>query len=206
MAVSALHAGGLSAQIPGWLAELYPERDAKPLLAMLDKNLRCPPTSSLGRLFDAAAGLLGLRAESFFEGQAAMELEGLALNYGEVPPKRALYEIREGMLDFTPLLITFKDCHDKGYGAALFHATVAAGLAEWLLLAPQECFLRGAVNRENVGKIVVGGGCAMNGVLMQLLRGYLESAGVTMFEAKQVPPNDGGLALGQALIARQMRS
>jgi hydrogenase maturation protein HypF len=206
MAVSALHAGGLSAQIPGWLAERYPGRDAKPLLAMLDKNLRCPPTSSLGRLFDAAAGLLGLRAESLFEGQAAMELEGLALNYGAVPPKRALYEIREGLLDFTPLLITFKDCHDKGYGAALFHATVAAGLAEWLLVTPQECLLRGGGNRENAGKIVVGGGCAMNGVLMRLLRGYLESAGVTMFEAKQVPPNDGGLALGQALIARQMRS
>ena len=206
MAVSALHAGGMSAQIPDWLARHYPERDAKPLLAMLDKNLRCPPSSSLGRLFDAAAGLLGLRAESLYEGQAAMELEGLALNYGAVPPNRALYEIHEGLLDFTRLLITFKDCHDKGYGAALFHATVAAGLAEWLLLAPQECFLRGAVNRENAGKIVVGGGCAMNGVLMQFLRGYLESAGVTMFEAKQLPPNDGGLALGQALIARQMRS
>jgi hydrogenase maturation protein HypF len=191
MAVSALHAGGLSAQVPDWLARTYPERDARPLLAMLAKKLRCPPTSSLGRCFDAAAGLLGLRAESHYEGQAAMELEGLAVRHGDVPPRRDLYEIRDGVLDFLP------DSAEQGAAAALFHATLAAGLAEWLLAA---------VNREKIGKIVVGGGCAMNGLLMRLLRRHLEAGGVTMLEAQQVPPNDGGLALGQAWVARQMRS
>jgi hydrogenase maturation protein HypF len=197
MAVSALHAGGLSEQVPEWLAKTYPERDARPLLAMLDKKLRCPPTSSLGRWFDAAAGLLGVCAESLYEGQAAMRLEGLALHHGEVEPRRDLYEIRAGVLDFIPLLKTFPDYPDKSYGAALFHATLAAGLAEWLLVT---------VNRENIGKIVVGGGCALNGLLMRLLRGHLEAGGATLFEAKQLPPNDGGLALGQAWVARQMRS
>ena len=197
MAVSALHAGGLSAQVPDWLARTYPERDARPLLAMLAKKLRCPPTSSLGRWFDAAAGLLGLRAESHYEGQAAMELEGLSVRHGEVPPRRDLYEIRDGVLDFLPLLKILPDSAEQGAGAALFHATLAAGLAEWLLAA---------VNREKIGKIVVGGGCAMNGLLMRLLRRHLEAGGAVMLEAQQVPPNDGGLALGQAWVARQMRS
>lgn len=193
MAVSALHAAGLSAQVPAWLAQRYPERDAKPLLAMLDKNLRCPPTSSLGRLFDAAAGLLGLRAESLYEGQAAMELEGLAVTHGSVQPLPGGMVLKENIADFSPLLMALRDCNDPGYGAALFHATLAAGLAEWLMVT---------VDREKCSKIAIGGGCAMNGVLMSALRKQLSAVGITVLEAAQAPANDGGLALGQAWLAR----
>jgi hydrogenase maturation protein HypF len=193
MAVSALHAGGMSAQIPGWLARHYPERDAKPLLAMLDKNLRCPPTSSLGRLFDAAAGLLGLRAESLYEGQAAMELEGLAATHGTVQPLVGGMVLNEHVADFSPLLLALAACNDPGYGAALFHATLANGLADWLTVT---------VNCEKLSKIAIGGGCAMNSVLMTALRQQLFNAGITVLEANQAPANDGGLALGQAWLAR----
>ena len=194
MAVAALHGAGLCGAVAGWLNKHYPERDAGPLLAMLAQDLRCPPTSSLGRWFDAAAGLLGLRAESRYEGQAAMELEGLAAAHG---PELALpggYAIRDGELDFSPLLPILLECDDPGHGAALFHGTVAAGLTEWALVA---------VDREKEAKIAVGGGCAMNAVLMSGLRRHLDDAGVTLLEARQAPPNDGGLALGQGWVARR---
>jgi hydrogenase maturation protein HypF len=62
MAVAALHGAGLGYRITNWLKKNWPERDAGPLLTMLARDLRCPPTTSLGRWFDAAAGILGLRA------------------------------------------------------------------------------------------------------------------------------------------------
>jgi hydrogenase maturation protein HypF len=94
MAVSALHAAGLAGRIPDWLRRTGWERDAGPLLAMLARDLRCPPTTSLGRWFDAAAGLLGLRAEARYEGQAAMELEGLAAAHGPVAPQPGGWRLR----------------------------------------------------------------------------------------------------------------
>ena len=105
--------------------------------------------------------------------------------------------MRGPVADFTPLLSRLADCAAAPYGAALFHATLAAGLAEWLLAA---------VNRENVAKIAIGGGCAMNAVLMSALRQHLEAQGVVVFEAQRAPPNDGGLALGQGWVARHTRN
>ncbi|MDP3538414.1 MAG: carbamoyltransferase HypF [Azonexus sp.] len=195
MAVSALYGAGMEYRIGGWLKQYYPKRDAAPLLIMLSRNLRCPPTSSLGRWFDAAAGLLGLRDEAQYEGQAAMELEGLAARHGPVEPVVGGYRLSDQHeLDFSPMLLALLACPDAALGAAQFHATVAAGLAEWLIAA---------VDREKVAKIVVGGGCAMNAVLMSALSRQLKAAGLTQFEAQQAPPNDGGLALGQAWLARR---
>ncbi|MGA9394157.1 MAG: carbamoyltransferase HypF, partial [Azonexus sp.] len=167
------------------------------LAMMLERQINCPPTSSLGRLFDAAAGLLGLRAEARYEGQAAMELEGLAAAYGAVAPLQDGMRLCDGIADFTPLLSRLADCADAPYGAALFHATVASGLADWANVA---------VDREKVAKTVVGGGCAMNAILMAALRRHFEARGVMLFEARLAPPNDGGLALGQGSVARGTRN
>ena len=195
MAVSALHGAGFGYRVGAWLKQHYPERDAGPLLTMLARDLRCPSTTSLGRWFDAAAGILGLRAEMRYEGQAAMELEGLVAACGPVAPLAGGWQVRNGVLDFSPLVPALLDCANLAYGAALFHATLAAGLAEWALVA---------VDRQKGAKIAVGGGCALNAVLMSALRGHLETAGVTLLEARQAPPNDGGLALGQGWVARRM--
>jgi hydrogenase maturation protein HypF len=195
LAVSALHDAGLGERILGWLKKHFPERDAGPLLAMLARDLRCPPTSSLGRYFDAVAGLLGVRAVASYEGQAAMELEGLAVAYGPVAPLVGGFQIIDGVLDFFPLLAALLEIDDTGSGAALFHATLGAGLAEWLLAASRQ---------EKVMSIAIGGGCAMNAVLMAGLRQRLETAGLIVLEARQAPPNDGGLALGQGWVARKM--
>jgi hydrogenase maturation protein HypF len=194
MGLAALHVAGMSYRIGGWLKQHYPEREGAPLITMLDRNLRCPPTSSLGRWFDAAAGLLGVREMAHYEGQAAMELEGLAAAYGAVAPLKNGFLLHDGQLDLTPLIPALLVCHDKAEGAALFHATVAAGLAAWALAA---------VNGEKQQKIAIAGGCAMNVVLTDALRQHLANAGVELLEARQAPPNDGGLALGQAWVARQ---
>ncbi|MBL8429537.1 MAG: carbamoyltransferase HypF [Dechloromonas sp.] len=203
MAVSALHGAGLGYRVGGWIKQYYPTRDPGPLLTMLSRRLRCPSTTSLGRWFDAAAGLLGVRDIMHFEGQAAMELEGLAARYGPVEPLPGGYVLRDDgtILDFSPLLPALLGCKDDAaYGAALFHATVAAGLADWTIAT---------VDREKGLKlkgesVAIGGGCAMNTVLMAALRSKLHAADIDLLEARQAPPNDGGLALGQAWIARQM--
>ena len=195
MAVSALHGAGLADEIGRWLQATWPQRDAGPLLMLLSRNLRCPPTTSLGRWFDAAAGLLGVCDTMAFEGQAAMALEGLAARHGPLPPLVGGYRLHDGgrVLDLSPLLAALREASDPAAGAALFHATLAAGLADWALAG-----LHPAGSRT----LAVGGGCAMNAVLMAALRDRLAEAGVSLLEARQAPPNDGGLALGQGWLAR----
>ncbi|HZX31447.1 MAG TPA: carbamoyltransferase HypF [Rhodocyclaceae bacterium] len=195
MAASALFACGRRSEIAGFIARRYPERDGGRLCQMLEKGFNCPATTSLGRLFDAAAGLLGLRAEARYEGQAAMELEGQAAIHGPVPALEKDARQTDGVLDFTPLLSFLADCESMTFGAALFHATVAAGLADWVARA---------VEKTGIRTVACGGGCAMNAVLMAALRGHLEGWGIRLLEARRAPPNDGGLALGQGWVARKM--
>lgn len=196
MAVAALHSVGLAYRVGGWLLQHYPQHEAGPLLTMLDRKLRCPPTSSLGRWFDAAAGLLGRRAEMQYEGQAAMELEGLAAAHGPVDPLAGGWRLSDDgqLLDLSPLIPVLLNCREPAFGAALFHATVAAALAEWIVLA---------LRRESLATVAVAGGCALNGVLMVALRRYLQAADVRLLEARLAPANDGGLALGQAWLGRK---
>lgn len=202
--VSALHQAGEAASVASWERARWPGRDAAHLLDLLARNLRCPLTSSLGRHFDAAAGLLGVCDVMQYEGQAAMLLEGLAAAHGLAAPLAAGWRLLPGgVLDLSPLWSHLRDCADPAAGAACFHATLAAALADWVALAPPGDLLRGTVNPKNGQKLLIGGGCAMNAVLMAALRSRLTAAGFSVLEAWQAPPNDGGLALGQAWLARQ---
>ena len=170
------------------------EAAAPMVLTMLERRLNAPPTSSLGRWFDAAAGVLGVRRRMAFEGQAAMLLEGLADAYGEVAPEPALVAIApDGQLDLRALVLALDDESDAGRGAARFHATLALALAEWVARAAAAHRLRA---------VACGGGCLLNSVLARGLRRGLADRGLRMLEAQAVPPNDGGLALGQAWVAR----
>lgn len=177
----------------GEIERRYAARGGAILAQMLARGLNSPPTSSAGRCFDAAAGLLGLCEVSSYEGQAAMRLQAVAEEHGPAAPLAGGYRIgADGTLDLLPLLAHLAGQPDQGYGAAVFHATLAAALAAWV---------RAAGERSGVRNVALGGGCFMNRILGASLRDHLEAAGLTVFEARQAPPGDGGLALGQAAVA-----
>jgi hydrogenase maturation protein HypF len=161
--------------------------------SMLAHDVHAPPTSSLGRWFDAAAGVLGVRRRMAFEGQAAMLLEGLADAHGAVvaEPGAARFD-DHGRLDLEPLIVQLAQEPDAARGAARFHATLVWALAEW---AAQAAVAHGLT------VVACGGGCLLNDIVAQGLRRELGARGLAMLEAQDVPPNDGGIALGQAWVA-----
>jgi hydrogenase maturation protein HypF len=191
MAASVLHLLGRNDEIA---ARFSGQSAARAVADMLARDLRCPVTTSAGRWFDAAAALLGVREVMNFEGQAAMLLEGLAHRRGVVTPAVGGYRLSEGTLDLLPLMERLADERDAIYGAALFHSTLAAALAEWV----------GAASRATHSTTVaLGGGCFMNAVLSRQLTRLLKARALDVIEARQAPPNDGGIALGQAWVALQ---
>jgi hydrogenase maturation protein HypF len=193
MAAAVLHQLGRDAEI----ADRFKTQPAAPVIRqMLRNDLRCPQTTSAGRWFDAAAGLLGVREVMAYEGQAAMLLEALAAQRPDVQPNAALYCITaDGVLDLLRLAARLAEERDAATGAALFHATLALGLADWAAQAAQAQGLR---------TVALGGGCFLNAVLTDALTRHLSERGLTVLTARQAPPNDGGLALGQAWIARHL--
>lgn len=163
------------------------------VVTMLEKNFNTPRTSSAGRWFDAAAGLLGIKPVTSFEGQAATMLEGLATAFGEVEPLASGYAIDGATLDLLPLLARLADMRDVGQAAALFHATLALALSDWASRAATE---------HGIDNVVFGGGCFHNRLLSDALRARLQARKLQVFEAALLPPGDGGLSLGQAWVAR----
>jgi len=189
MAVSALHALGRDAEIE----RRFGTRGSQ-LRQILERRLNCPETTSLGRGFDAAAGLLGVRATLAYEGQAAMELEGLAERHGPAAPLAGGWRTAHGNLDLLPLLARLADETDAAYGAALFHATLAEALGTWLA---------DAARTHGIDTVALGGGCFLNHILSRTVRERLHARGLAVLEARQAPPNDGGLSLGQVWVALQ---
>jgi hydrogenase maturation protein HypF len=171
-------------------ARFFPNQPmAAPLARVIAAG--CPMTSSMGRLFDAAAGLLGTRLVQGEEAQAAMELEALV-----VAPRilESGFTIRDGVLDFTPLLAMLADrAIDARAGAEFFHGTLIAGVTAWIVAAAD------AHRRD---RVALGGGCLLNRVLADGLARTLRSRGIEPMFARAVPPNDGGLSVGQAHMLR----
>ena len=192
MAAAALHLLGQVETIPARFAN---EPAAATVTQMLQRTINCPTTSSAGRYFDAAAGLLDLRRRSTFEGQAAMLLEGLATRHGAVTPLAEGWRIAaDGTLDLRPLMQTLATAPPQASGlmAARFHATLAAALLDWVVQAGR---------RTRLQTVVAAGGCFLNRLLSSALRSTLPSRGIRFVEARNLPPNDGGLSLGQAWVA-----
>jgi hydrogenase maturation protein HypF len=167
----------------------------KPLAQMITRGVNSPLASSLGRLFDGVSALVGLRQEVVYEGQAAIELEALAL-----PADRAYpFAIKEGqpaILDVGPLLRAIVEDLKEGVPAGLiagrFHRSIAELLAAVCRLAR---------NQTGVNEVALSGGVFQNRLLLEQLLGLLAEAKFTVYRNCQVPPNDGGLSLGQAAVA-----
>jgi hydrogenase maturation protein HypF len=188
MAAAALHALGRGEEIE----RRFSHGAAAAVHQMLAQDVRCPATTSAGRWFDAAAGMLGLKEVMRYEGQAAMLLEGLATAHGAVDPAPDIRLSDDLILDLLPLVGRLADTSDAGFGAALFHSTLARGLADWVAVA---------ANRTGIEDVVLSGGCFMNRVLATEVARRLADAGLVVHEACELPPNDGGIAAGQAWVA-----
>ncbi len=170
---------------------------AETVATMLAKNLNCPQTSSMGRFFDAAAGLLSINAIQSHEAQAAIKLQQLAEQHGEVAALAEGFRITENNdLDFSSLLSAMIDCYDAkrdtSYAAALFHATLIAGLTTWV---------KEAARRHNISQLALGGGCFHNAVLRYGLINRLATPSFHLFSAQHMQPDDSAIALGQAWVA-----
>ena len=166
--------------------------DAARLIAELAGSGAGRRSSSLGRLFDAASGLLGFRQMQIYRDQAGLLMEGAAEGFGEAPALSAGWRIANGQLDLLPLFDYLADETNPARGAAVFYATTAAALTEWVCSVVPE----GA-------RIAAGGGCLQNQVFAGELRSRLSQRGLHLMEARRVPPSDGGLALGQAWVAQR---
>ncbi len=165
-----------------------------PLAGKVAESLRrgvVPKTTSMGRLFDAAAALAGVCLEQRYEGQAAMEFEAL------VETARAFPEgfiIRGGVLDFSPLLSFIAiERPSPREAAEFFHGGLIEGCAEWIATEARA---------QGHSHVALGGGCMMNRILAEGLGEALRMRGLFPLLARLVPCNDGGLSLGQAAMAR----
>ncbi len=172
--------------------EIASRFDSRPhsaqLAMMIEKGINTPPTSSAGRLFDAAASLLDIKHAVQYEGQAAMMLESLVT---QPLVLEGGWCLENNQLDFTPLLESLIDC-DAQHGANLFHGTLVAGLAQWIERAAQQ---------HDVDTVMMSGGCFLNRYLNSGLREALAQRGLKALLPRLLPVNDGGISLGQAWTA-----
>lgn len=154
-------------------------------------------STSAGRWFDSVASIIGLRQQCSYEGQAAMELQALAEDFGAPLPTAAhcVPILEDGQLDLYPLLPLLCQIKDRRLAAARFHAELIDALSRWT---------EGAAEEHGISDIVLSGGCFQNRLLVQGLVSLLEKKGLRVFVPEYVPCNDAGLALGQAWIARQL--
>jgi hydrogenase maturation protein HypF len=176
--------------------------EAHVLRRMAERGVNAPLTSSCGRLFDAVAAVVLDRRVVDYEAQAAIELEGLAVDEAdeagyemEIPPgdwaAREPIRICAGPL-WRALVRDLQGGGSKARIAARFHAGVATGFVRATVLA------RAATG---LGQVVLSGGCMHNRRLARLLRANLEAEGFEVFQHRRISPGDGGLSYGQAVVA-----
>jgi hydrogenase maturation protein HypF len=152
-----------------------------------------PRTSSVGRLFDAAASLAGLVQVNAFEGQAAMALEHAAESFRtEEEYPFALTGEKPIVLDWAPAVRAMVEDAAVGVSAGLIASRFHNGLAEAVLEVAVRCGLE---------RVVLTGGVFQNASLAERCSHALEGAGFTVFMPERLPPNDGGISAGQAFLA-----
>ena len=169
----------------------FTERERSLIRQMLARGLNAPRTTSAGRLFDGVASILGLRQRCSFEGQAAMELEWTAGGRTDQPPYEVPLLPRENgclVVDWVPLIARLIEDLRNGTSVPLLAARFHASMAESIVAVA-----RAAGER----RVALSGGCFQNALLTTLAVRRLEENGFLPYWHQRVPPNDGGISLGQ---------
>jgi hydrogenase maturation protein HypF len=204
MAFAHLRAAGFELEAAAELSGATVQ-EARVMERMIERGVNAPLTSSLGRLFDAVAAVVLGRRVVDYEAQAAIELEGLAIDepdnsgYGlemlggdwaaREPVRISAEPLWRGLIE------DLRSGVSKAQIAGRFHAGVAAGFVSAAVLA------RAATG---LGQVALTGGCMHNRRLARLLRAGLEAEGFEVFQHAQVSPGDGGLSYGQVAVAAAM--
>ncbi|MDJ0513449.1 MAG: carbamoyltransferase HypF [Methyloceanibacter sp.] len=161
--------------------------DAGLMKTALKRGINCPRTSSAGRIFDAVAALTSICRENGFEGQAAMALEFAADAHATTTYD---FKIEKGIIDWRPMLRAILSDIDAGATPGAVSGKFHATLAEMIVAAARFVGER---------TVLLTGGCFQNALLLDHAADALEESGFTVQMHSQVPPNDGGLALGQVM-------
>jgi hydrogenase maturation protein HypF len=178
----------------GASVEGVPEERARVVRRMIETGFNTVRTSSCGRLFDAVAAIVGLRRDVNFEAQAAIELEAAAEDGVAECYPFAVNGAGPWEVDFRPMIeaIVTDAGARRSLVSAKFHNTVAAAIAETCRRIRGECGL---------ARVCLSGGTFQNWKLLAGAVARLRASGFDVFLHRRVPPNDGGLALGQAAVA-----
>jgi hydrogenase maturation protein HypF len=202
MALGSLHAAGIDVESAEALALTgATANEAHVLKRMIERGVNVPLTSSCGRLFDAVAAVVLQRRVVDYEAQAAIELEGMAIDEPDEPSY--VMELLGGEDENEPLRISasplwralMDDLH-AGVSPARISARFHAGVAD--------AFVQAAIRaraKTGVTQVAMSGGCLHNRRLTRLLRSGLEQAGFQVFQHRKVSPGDGGLSYGQVAVA-----
>jgi hydrogenase maturation protein HypF len=168
--------------------------------AMLRRSLHVVRTSSAGRLFDGVASLLGLAQRSDFEGEAAMALEFAAGRVRPGSPETDPYPYRVAredgafVFDWGPMVEALvAERENTQHAAARFHVTLATGIAD-------------IARRVGEPRVVLTGGCFQNRLLTELTLDRLSEAGLEPIVHSRIPPNDGGISVGQVWAAARVKT
>ncbi|MFJ5214215.1 carbamoyltransferase HypF [Streptomyces sp. NPDC088354] len=203
MALAHLWAAGLP-----WTAGLpcvaaCPQDELRLLATQLERGLACVPTSSMGRLFDAVSALAGVCQEAGYEAQAAVELEAAAVAAGELPLRGYAFALRPGggadgatACDAGPVLAGVVADLGRGVPAGVVAGRFHRAVADLVL---RVC--AAVRDRDGVATVALSGGVFANALLSAACAGALRADGFEVLLHRLVPPNDGGLALGQLVAA-----
>ncbi len=177
------------------------------IMQLIDKGINSPLSSSVGRLFDGVAAIIGIRQTVTFEAQAAMELETLSWQAWEekreVADKYKTVRITDNrndqfQIDYRPLINHLIDDLQKNVPITVLALAFHIWLAETTLHMVSKLNNQGRFNNK---KIMLGGGCFQNRLLFKFIQERLYGSGFEVYSGEEIPVNDGCIALGQAFIA-----
>ncbi|MCA9915232.1 MAG: carbamoyltransferase HypF, partial [Anaerolineae bacterium] len=192
LAAAYLYANGLSLPDSSAPAAHLSETELRLLYQQIERSINTPLTSSVGRLFDVISSLVGVCQGATYEGQAAIELEAIV-----DPTERGEYPLPQTAQGIDPTELLHAVLMDLQNGiapeniAGRFHNSIAACIVRTCERLAQETGIR---------EIVLTGGVFQNTTLLSKTAPLLETANLQVYTHRRVPPNDGGLALGQAVI------